>query len=303
MFSLRLPVLLSLSMLAISARAEEAAHDFRPCRHPVMTWVPPYAVTKARTRLTPTEGAPDPAQSLSHVALQFWVPQRDGNVKLVASFDKISDETVNDWRDWCHARGLRAILCVYNGEEKWDWGLARDAFVTHRDDFVQAMLAELDRTGLDGIDIDLEGDGSFDGDQEAYLAFLQPLSEGVHQRKKQLFVDSFAYIWNAPNQRWWPSLFPLVDGVNSMGYEETGAQSKGWRGYSAQVTAAGGQVAKLLIGVPTHIDRWQENGVEEQLQWFVQADGPGVALWDAQFKGPAWKSVGAWETLRKVVGK
>jgi hypothetical protein len=268
-----------------------------------MTWVPPYGVTKARVRLTPGEGGFDPAEALTHVALQFWVPLRDGGVKLVGSYDPINDAVVTGWRDWCHARGLRAILCVYNGEEKWDWGLALDAFATHEAEFSTALLAELDRTGLDGIDVDLEGDGSFDGDQPAYLAFLTALSEGVHRRQKQLFVDSFAYIWNAPNQHWWPALFPLVDGVTSMGYEETGAQSKGWRGYEAQVTAAGAQAEKLLIGVPTHIERWQENAVGEHLQWFVQADGPGVALWDAQFKAPVWRKAELWETLAKVRGK
>lgn len=283
-------------------QAEESAPVFTPYRHPVMTWVPPYGLARSKARLRGPDAGPLPAQALTHVALQFWVPTSEGGARVTTRFDPITDEVIGEWRDWCHAQGLRALLCVYNGEEKWDWGLARDAFAGHRAEFARALLAEVERLSLDGLDLDLEGDGAYDADKAAFIELVGALSAELHPRGKQLFVDSFAYIWNAPNQHWWPELFPLVDGLSSMGYEETGVISTGWRNYSAQTAAAGHDVSKLLIGVPTHLAGWQESLLLDQLQGLQKANGPGVALWDAQFRAPAWTGEEPWKVLREIRG-
>ena len=219
---------------------------------------------------------------------------------MATKFDRLTDDLVLEWRDWCHAHGARALLCVYNGEEKWDWGLARNAFITSREAFTAALLAETERLGLDGIDVDLEGNGAFDADRAAYVSFIGGLSAGLHAQGRQLFADSFAYVWNAPNQQWWPDLFPLVDGVSSMGYEETGARSDGWRGYASETAAAGKSPGKLLLGVPTHLESWQETTLAEHLGWFVKNSGPGVALWDAQFRAASWRTPDLWLLLQKL---
>jgi hypothetical protein len=225
-------------------------------------------------------------------------------VKRVTRYDHLTDDLIAGWRDWSHQRGLRALLCVYNGEERWDWPLAQSAFAKAPERFVAALMAELDLQQLDGIDVDLEGNGDFPGDKAPFVTFLQQLSTALHARQKQLFVDTFAYKWNAPNQQWWPDLFPLVDGLTTMGYEETGSHSEGWRGYSAAVTAAGKNVNKLLVGVPTHLEKWQQSTVLEHLAWIVSAkNGPGVGLWDAQFKGDVWKTNEPWSILAKMRGK
>jgi hypothetical protein len=266
-------------------------------RH-IITWVPPYGTARTKAALTTH---PEPASALTHLALQFWAPTAEGSVRRVTTYDKLPDDLVAEWRDWAHQHGLRCLLCIYNGESKWDWPLAQGAFAKNPEKFVAALVAEMEFHALDGIDLDLEGNGDFPADKAPFVAFVQRLSAELHQRGKQLFVDTFAYKWNAPNQTWWPELFPLVDGLSSMGYEETGSHSNGWRAYSAQATAAGAHVAKLQVGVPTHLDKWQENTALEHLAWFATTpNAPGLALWDAQFQNPIWRTPEPWALLKKL---
>jgi hypothetical protein len=298
------PVLL-LALAALGRAAEPAAEtesvSFRPYTRPVMTWVPPYQTRTSKTRLREATAERDPAAALTHVGLQFWTPGADGTVRRVKHYDKLTDDLIAEWRDWCHRRGVRALLCIYNGEERWDWPLAQAGFARNPEKFVNALVAEMELHALDGIDVDLEGNGDFPADKAPFVSFIERLSKELRTRKKQLFVDTFAYKWNAPNQTWWPELFPLVDGISSMGYEEIGARSTGWRGYPAQATAAGPNASKLLIGLPTHLDRWQESSALDHLEWFASNPmGPGVALWDAQMQGTAWKGPDAWRILKKV---
>jgi len=268
-----------------------------------MTWIPAYGIAKAKVRLNQQSTEAGPASAITHLALQFWTPTVDGGVAQVTKFGLMSDAIIGEWRDWSHSRGIRALLCVYNGSGGWDWGLARKGFAEHPQPFADALAAEAERLGLDGVDIDLEGDGPFDGDKPAFLAFVQSLSEKLHGQGKQLFVDSFSYIWNAPNQHWWHDLFPLVDGLTTMGYEETGSTASGWRAYSAQVTAAWGSVEKLLIGMPSHLDRWCEVGAIDQVAWVVKDGGPGLAIWDVQLESETWRTPEIWRQIALISRK
>src|SRR4051794_18360886 len=111
-----------LSLMAISnAFAAEEAHVFKPYSRAIITWVPPYGTARTKTRVREEAGA----DSLTHIGLQFWTPSPEGGVRRVSHYDKLPDSLIADWRDWCHAHGMRALLCVYNGEEKWDWPLAQ----------------------------------------------------------------------------------------------------------------------------------------------------------------------------------
>src|SRR5687767_7771869 len=132
----------------LSARTQEAAPagaapTFKAGR-PVITWIPPYATgnTKARLRDQPPDR--DPASALTHLALQFWVPTAAGEVRRATYYDRLTDELIAEWRAWCHARGIRTLLCLYNGEEKWNWPVAQSAFTTHPEKFVNALLLELE---------------------------------------------------------------------------------------------------------------------------------------------------------------
>jgi hypothetical protein len=291
-------LLAALSLLVTSA---PCAAEFPEYAHPVMTWVPPYGVAKAKARLKESSGGVGMQDALTHLALQFWAPTASGGVERVRKYGELSDATIIELREWGHARGIRVLLCVFNGVEKWDWPLARAAFADHAVAFAEALIAEAKRLDLDGLDVDLEGNGSFDSDKDAFVRFVRELSTRAHAADMHVTVDSFADIWNAPSKSWWKDLFPHVDALTSMGYEETGAKGAGWRAYSAQKAAAGENAAKFLLGVPASKNEWQHSKALEQLS-AVRDTGVGAALWDAQLEAPAWRTRDVWTTLREIRG-
>ena len=290
------PALLASLLMISTTEAEPASARL------AMTWVPPYAIDKCRSRLDENVDGLGPKDGLTHLALQFWLPTRAGGLEKTSQYGAISDTTVIGFRDWAHGHGIRAMLCVYNSLEKWDWSLAQAGFAEHREEFVRALVAETVRLGLDGIDVDLEGDGEFDSSKESFLTFIRDLAARLHALGKQITVDSFTYQWNAPNQTWWPDLFPLVDGINSMGYEQIGANAPAWQAYAAQKSAAGANASKLLLGVPGDKPDWLGNTAAEHLDWIVRDSSVGVAIWDAQFAAPFWKTSSAWRSLAKMRG-
>ena len=296
--------LLLLMALAVVTRAGAAdpPPTPRPYRSPVTTWVPPYAVAASQARLAETFGDVPAGDALTHLGLQFWVPTAEGGVRRVGN-RQVTDAAVTGLRDWGRAHGVRVMLCVYNGAMKWDWPLAKAAFAEHRTEFVRALVAEMERWELDGIDIDLEGPGSFDADKPAFLVFMRELSAELRARKKHLTVDTFAYKWNAPNQTWWAELFPLVDAIASMGYTETGATAPDWRSYADQKKAAGPFAARLQLGMPSDQATWRGNTSLEQLQWVSKDREVGVAVWDAQLPAAEWRAPEVWRTLREIRGE
>lgn len=271
-----------------------------------MTWVPPYGVGASKARLEESYDGLGMKDGLTHLALQFWEPTADGSgVARVKRGDDTSDDAVRRLRDWGHANGVRVLLCVYNYNvttQAWDWPWARRAFVDRRAEFVSSLIAEMDRLGLDGIDLDLEGTGELDADKAPYLEFVRLLSRELRARGKHLTVDTFAYVWHAPNQSWWKDLFPLVDGINSMGYEELGAHAEAWRAFGAQEVVSGSDVAKLMIGMPAHRNQWRGNASMEHLAWLRDSGKAGLSLWDAQLGGSTWRTREAWAAIQTIRG-
>lgn len=274
-----------------AARAEE------PSRR-VMTWVPPYAVAKSMKRLKESYDGAGMATGLTHLGLQFWTPTLKGGIERLEK--ETNDDAVKELRDWGHAHGIRVLLCVYNGAKKWDWPLARAGFAEHPQAFVDALIAEMDRLELDGVDLDLEGNGKFEQDKEAYVRFAIVLSRRLHEKGKHLTVDTFSYIWNAPNQGWWKELLPLVDGLTSMGYEEIGSAAPEWRAYEAQVVAAGNAASKLMIGMPADKKEWQGTKALDHLKWIRDDGRAGVAIWDAQLQAETWRTGQVWKILAEI---
>src|SRR6185436_15358317 len=176
--------------------------------------------------------------ALTHVGLQFWVPTKDGGLTRAGRTNEVNDAAIIELRDWGRTNGVRVLLCVYNHVGAWNWTLARAGFAEHPDKFINALVSGVQRLQLEGVDIDLEGNGSFDADREAFVAFVRQLAAKLHARGKQLTVDTFAYKWNAPNQTWWQELLPHVDALTTMGYAEIGAEATAWRGYAFQKAAA-----------------------------------------------------------------
>jgi hypothetical protein len=163
-------------------------------------------------------------------------------------------------------------------------------------------VAEVDRLQLDGVDVDLEGNGSFEADKQAFVEFIQRLSRRLHAAGRHLTVDTFSYQWNAPNQTWWQDLLPHVDGLTTMGYEQLGANATEWRSYGAQKAAAGEHASKLMIGLPSGRDEWRGNDAAEHVQWLKTDGQVGVSFWDAQVKAVAWQKPAIWSALSEIRG-
>jgi hypothetical protein len=272
----------------------------------VMTWVPPYDITTSRQRLRGFYGTSGPRNAITHLGLQFWVPAADGGLARSSRYGTITDAIIQDFVAWGHANGIKVMLCVYTGESGWDWPLAKNAFKTNRGKFINALIAEMQARNLDGIDVDLEGldtdNPGIHGDKGAYVTFIRDLSQRVHARNKQITLDTFHYIYNGPNQNWWASLFPLVDGITSMGYADLGRNAPTWQSYAAQKAKARQHSAKLLIGAPSDVSSWQGNNALTHAKWFnlPAAGRTGVSIWDARNLGSAWRSQAVWQELKQV---
>jgi hypothetical protein len=281
-----------------------ASKQFPAYQRPVMTWVPPYAVARSKARLEESFGGIGMKDALTHLGLQFWQPTHHGTLARAGRTNEVNDAAIAELRDWGHTNGVRVLLCVYNAVRgSWEWPLARAGFASNPDRFIGALIEEMERLQLDGVDVDLEGNGSLEADREAFVTFIRKLSERLRAKNKHLTVDSFAYQWNAPNQTWWKDLLPHVEALTTMGYEETGSTAPEWRSYAFQKAAAGEQAFKLMIGLPSGRNEWRGNSVIEHLQW-LQADGEvGVSFWDAQVKGTAWQRPEVWKALGEIRGK
>jgi len=269
----------------------------------VMTWVPPYVVSKSKARLTESFDGVGMKDALTHLGLQFWVPTKDGGIARAGRKGEINDAAIAEFRDWGRANGVRVLLCIYNGARSWDWPLARAGFAEHSEEFIDALVAEVKRLQLDGVDIDLEGNGNFEADKAAFVAFIRKLSKRLHAKGRHLTVDTFSYKWNAPNQTWWKELLPHVDGLTTMGYEELGATAPEWRGYSFQKSAAGWRPSRLMIGLPAGRNEWRGNTLMEQLRWLKKDGKVGVSFWDAQIPAEAWRKAEVWKTLGEIRGR
>ncbi len=282
----------------VSATPEEGVAGRR-----VMTWVPPYAMADSKSRLNESFDGPGMKDGITHLGLQFWNPTPEGSLKYVTRFGKVDDSEVAEFQEWGRENGVRVMLCVYNANSSgWDWDLAKSAFETNRAQFVEALVKETLRLGLDGVDIDLEGEGDLNSSKEAFVLFIKELSRRLHKEGKELSIDTFAYKWHAPRQSWWPELLPHIDGLNVMGYAETGANSAAWRSYAFLKAAAGVHASKLVIGMPGHKDRWQDEPLMAHLKWVGQNDSVGVAIWDARLSHSAWRRKETWLAMKKIKG-
>ena len=301
--NLYLACILAATLVAHRTHAADPTNSFPKWKRPVMTWVAPYAVAKSKARLAESFDGVGMKNALTHLGLQFWVPTSDGGIARAGRTNDTSDIAIIELRDWGRTNGVRVLLCSYNGAKSWDWPLARSGFAANPKKFTDALLAEVNRLQLDGVDIDLEGNGSFDEDKDAFVAFIRNLSSRLHAEGRQLTMDTFSYKWNAPNQTWWKDLLPHVDGLTTMGYEEIGAKAPDWRGYAFQKAAAGKHASKLMIGLPSGRNEWRGNSVAEHLKWLKDDGEVGVSFWDAQLKSEAWCKPEIWQALGEFRGK
>ena len=292
----------------------------------VMGWVPAYGIAASMKAL---EATPAIGQSLTRLGLQFWNPTADGRSVVFAPVDAtgkpVNAASVHTLQRWAKAHGVQALLTVYNNSQvinRWDWPLARRAFAEHPQEFATALVEAVQTWQLDGVDLDLEGEGDFSADRAAYAAFVHLLSGALRAKGKLLTVDSFhSPCDNAPNMRWWADWVGDVATIHSMGYEDLYEGSKAtftpegrpvceggatlFR-YSWQVDfglRAGYRRDQLVMGMPTWVDTGGAGGigpgVVDHLRE-VRALGAGVGLWDMQLSAAGWGRAATWEAVQAL---
>ncbi|HET9048599.1 MAG TPA: glycosyl hydrolase family 18 protein [Chiayiivirga sp.] len=307
-----------LMVMATNVCADEA-----PLRPRVVGWVPAYGVDAAMEAM---QADPQIAQALTHIGLQFWNPSPDGRSVVLAPASRdgrlIDEAAIARVREFAHARGIKVLLTVYNNSETtltWDWDLARRAFKGKRRAFARALVATMLKHQLDGIDLDLEGEGGFDVDREAYARFVHTLAKAVHGHGTELTIDSFhSPCWNAPNMAWWSDWLGYVDAIHSMGYADLYEASEEAFTAEGQTPCMGGaklfkyswqlgwgldagyRVDQIVLGQPTWVDRWGASGRETDAISHireVQGFGGGIALWDLQLPAPGWRQADTWRAV------
>jgi hypothetical protein len=222
---------------------------------------------------------------------------------------------------------IQVLLTVYNNSQvsnKWDWDLAKRAFKDHPQEFSASLMATMQQYGLDGIDLDLEGEGDFESDRLAYAQFVKNLSIQLKKQKKLLTVDSFhSPCANAPNMSWWRDWQGQVDAIHSMGYQdlyegsttsftpdnksvcEGGAPIFKYSWQLAYGKKAGYRADQIVMGVPTWLAKWGEGGLGSSISAHLQEAkklGVGVALWDLQLGAPEWRSAQTWTEIQQLRG-
>jgi len=292
----------------------------------VMGWVPAYGIDASMKALaaTPTIG-----QAMTRLGLQFWNPSNDGKGVVLAPVDAtgkpVTAASVKLVAQWARAHNVQPLLTVYNNSQvvnRWDWQWARRAFAEHPDEFAAALVSAVDKWDLDGVDLDLEGEGDFTADRPAYAAFVHQLAAALKAKGKLLTVDSFhSPCDNAPNMRWWSDWVGDVATIHSMGYEDL------YEGSNASFTPEGRPVCEngatlfryswqldwgvkagyrrdqIVMGMPTWVDSWGSGGigpgVVDHLRE-VRALGGGVGLWDMQLAAAGWSRPATWEAVQAL---
>lgn len=258
----------------------------------VITWVPPYLVNESKEQLASTFDGAGMHDGLSYLALQFWIT--DGPATRL---DRVSAADIAWFHDWARQHGVKVLLCTHNNTGEWNWPEALRSFKDNRDAFAAHLVSQLMTHDLDGVDLDLEGIiEATEDDRLSYLQFVQTLSSALRPLGKTLTLDSFHGQWNAPNWNWWPELLPLVDGITSMGYEQSGMGVD----YQELVDHAAAAPHKLMIGVPSYHGTWLGHSVTEQLDWLLQQGQVGTAIWDASLRAPEWRQRAVWDKLKAI---
>ncbi len=270
----------------------------------VISWVPPYGIAACQAAVQANFGTCNVADGLTRLGLQFWTPNTNGTIKY-ANHEAYTptDADVQWWKTWAAANNVEVLLCIYNNTGSWDWPLAVSAFANNRTTFINALIAEMDRLGLDGIDLDLEGVGSFDSDRAAFNLFVQELSVELKARGKILTIDTFHYIWNAPNQSWWSDWVGVVDNIHTMGYTdlyEAATTAYGPFSFQQNTGIAAGYAGNVVsMGLPSWVASWGTSSGRgttaqahiQEIRYDIQ-EPTGIAIWDLQLQG--WQNSDLW---------
>ncbi|MFL5729885.1 MAG: glycosyl hydrolase family 18 protein [Cytophagaceae bacterium] len=164
----------------------------------------------------------------------FFIPQSDGtllsaNSSADAFFIDPSLSTSNSLVKSAHANGVPVLLTIGGAGRSSNFSTTA---ASYRSVFAVQCTTQVDNYQLDGIDIDWEFPGS--GDGAHFTSLLQEVRDkldiygGLHSKS---FYLSIAVGTDVSELQYieWGNILPLVDMINVMGYNYTGAIS----GYNA----------------------------------------------------------------------
>lgn len=291
----------------------------------IMGWIPSYNLEKSKKIIAYQAGDIKTSDWLGRVGLQFWGPTTSGGVEFVTHQDPVDDALVTYYVTWGKANRIPIYLTIYNNNGKWDWDLARAAFKNNRHVFVKNLVFTMEKYQLDGIDVDLEGNGDFDNDRAAFKKFIVELSAAVKAKGKKVTVSTFhSPCTNAPHMGWWKDWVGYVDVIQSMGYADLyeGSTEQFKMGdkfcadganifkYSWQVNYgvhSGFNPPKLLMGVPAWVDVWGAGGKGPSIQNHLAEVAElktGIAIWDLPgMVDNKWVSVETFKLLKEFKEK
>jgi hypothetical protein len=314
------------SFLAIACTLGAQAQPADGGAPQVMGWVPAYGIEVSLKAIAAT---PAIGQSMTRLGLQFWNPASDGRGLVFAPVDAtgkpVTAANVRQLQRWARSHGVAPLLTVYNNSQvinRWDWALARRAFVDHPDEFSAALVAAVDKWDLDGVDLDLEGEGELSADRPAYAAFVHQLAAALKAKGKILTVDSFhSPCANAPNMGWWGDWVGDVATIHSMGYEDLYEGNKATFTPEGRPVCEGGAALfryswqldygmkagyrrdQIVMGMPTWVDAWGSGGIGPNVVDHlreVRALGAGVGLWDMQLPAAGWSKTATWDAVQAL---
>lgn len=283
----------------------------------ILSWVPPYRIDECKTVLNANFGTHSIEDALTHMALQFWVPETTmvageiastGNIVFKVDmqnsdpFQATSDDVI--WfRDWCHQRGVKALLtiaffAVPNEDPQKNaknWKVQKSAFMDNRTTFVNALIDTMISYNLDGIDLDLESweaEASNSEYREGYKNFIKELSDSLkaNHPTKHLSISAPMGVWGFANRNWWTDWANAVDAINVMGYQNSyeGQSNVSYR-YTSILNDAinyGYDTVQVSFGMASKYDTWGSGGLGEGIINHINevkniTNGKGnICIWD-----------------------
>ena len=290
----------------------------------VTVWVPPYYIKDCKKTVVEDFGGIQMKDAITALGLQFWVPDTDKVVyhpKYAKNGDtsKVNDETVRWFADWGRRNNITVMLCIFNAMEgdTWDWNLVRQSLKPeNRTKFIASVVAEMDRLGLTGVDVDFEGNGSeTTADSLDFYEFSQELADSVHKRDGALVkIATFNDKYNSPSLAWRPKLLKIYDNVEGMSYTSTTAPLAGTgasRTYDSLMrnafhVADTPYVHRLMIGFTGDSNSWKNVALQDNLDWFLanktitDSTSFGICIWDGKLKASQWHEARTWQKVAQI---
>lgn len=227
---------------------------------------------------------------ITSVSIDITVVGADGSLT--------SSATVNNLVASEQGAGRTSYICISNfGATDFDPAIAHGAMVTNRDATVANILALAQSVpGLAGINIDFEG--LYPADRDAYTAFVTELAAKLHAAHYTLMLSVPAKTADDPGDTWsWPydyaALAAYADVLQVMTYDENTPPGPpgpvagiDWMQASLKYAISLIPADKVLLGLPAYGYDWNVTaGTGNSVNWNAMP-----ALLSSTHAVPQWDS-------------